>query len=95
VHAAANPAVLSARLGRSDQAIADRLRRLGLRANRSRSPHHPSPSNGGLTPGERALVDRELEQRGPRALLTLGDRLGRSLDPVAELARTRRRSAQR
>jgi len=64
LHAALNPAVLGALLGRSDQAIAGRLRRLGVRAGRRRSPHHPSTSNGGLTPGERALVDRELRHRG-------------------------------
>ena len=41
------------RLGRSDHAVVARLRRLGLREGRQRSPHHPSPTNGGLTPGER------------------------------------------
>ena len=90
LHAGLNPAVLAALLGRSDQAIAGRLRRLGLRAGRRRSPHHPSPSNGGLTPGERALVDRELRDRGPRALLSLEERLDRPLGVIAGVARRRR-----
>ena len=42
LHAALNPAVLARLLGRSDHAIVARLRRLGLRSGRQRSPHHPS-----------------------------------------------------
>jgi hypothetical protein len=54
-------------LERSDHAITARLRRLGLRTGRWRSPHHPSsPSNGGLTPGERVLVEREFRDRALR-----------------------------
>jgi RNA polymerase sigma-B factor len=64
LHAAVNPAILATLLGRSDHAVVSKLRRLGLRTGRWRSPHHPSPSNGGLTPGERALVERELRDRG-------------------------------
>jgi len=41
LHAALNPAVLARLLGRSDHAIVARLRRLGLRVRRRRSPHHP------------------------------------------------------
>ena len=87
LHAGLNPAMLSALLDRSDQAIAQRLRRLGLRTGRWRSPHHPSPANGGFTPGERALIERELRDRGPRAIASLEDRLERPLGNAAELAR--------
>jgi len=68
------------RLGRSDRAVVTRLRRLGLRAGRWRSPHHPTPTRGHLTPGERALVERELHARGSRAVPSLERRLERPLD---------------
>src|ERR1044072_6665545 len=42
LHPGLNPAVLGALLERSDHAIAARLRHLGLRAGRWRSPPHPS-----------------------------------------------------
>jgi hypothetical protein len=88
LHAALNPAVLATLLGRSDQAVVSRLRRLGLRAGRFRSPHHPTISNGGLTPGERALVERELSDRGGRAVISLETRLQRPLgDAVLSLVR--------
>lgn len=45
LHAALNPAILAAQLGRSDHAVVARLRRLGLRERRRRSPHHPRPAN--------------------------------------------------
>jgi hypothetical protein len=77
LHAALNPALLATLLGRSDHAVVARLRRTGLRVGRERSPHHPSPTNGGLSPGERALLDRELRDRGDRAVLVLEHRLGR------------------
>jgi hypothetical protein len=76
LHASLNPALLATMLGRSDLAVVARLRRLGLRTGRRRSPHHPSPLNNGLSPGERALVDRELRKRGERAILVLEHRLG-------------------
>jgi hypothetical protein len=82
LHAALNPAVLAALLGRSDHAVAARLRYLGERGGRRGSPHHPSATRGGLTPGERALVRRELIRRGARALPLLERRLERS---IAEL----------
>lgn len=42
-----NPAVLAERLGRSDHAVTRRLRSLGLRAGRQRSPTiRPAPSTG-------------------------------------------------
>lgn len=76
LHAALNPAVLAGLLGRSDRAVTIRLSKLGLRAGRQRSPHHPAPRLGDLTPGERALLERELEPGNPRRLLTLARRLG-------------------
>ena len=56
LHPGLNPAVLAERLGRSDHAVTQRLRSLGLRAGRRRSPHHPAGTGNGLTPGERLLV---------------------------------------
>jgi hypothetical protein len=75
LHAALNPALLAVWLGRSDHAVAARLRRIGLRAGRERSPHHPSPKSAGLSPGERVLLDRELRTRGNRAVVVLERRL--------------------
>ena len=95
LHAGLNPAMLSAMLDRSDQAIAQRLRRLGLRTGCWRSPHHPSPANGGFTPGERTLIDRELRDRGPRAIASLEDRLERPLGPLPSLLGDRSRPAER
>jgi hypothetical protein len=76
LHAGLNPAVLARLLGRSDRAITIRLSQLGLRAGRERSPHHAAPRVGDLTPGERALLEREANPRNPRRLLTLSRRLG-------------------
>jgi hypothetical protein len=81
-HAALNPAILAALIGRSDHAVNARLRRLGEGDHRRRSPHHPSPSRGGFTEGERTLLRRELNARGARAFMVLERRLQR---PVAEL----------
>ena len=92
LHAGLNPAMLSALLDRSDQAIAQRLRRLGLRTGRWRSPHHPSHASGGFTPGERALIDRELRQRGPRAVASLEHRLERPLGPTPGFAPRRQQT---
>ena len=86
LHAGLNPAVLSALVGRSDQAIVARLRRLGLRAGRRRSPHHPSRAFGGLTQGERRLVERELRGGGGRMPLTLEQRLQKPLGAIRDAA---------
>lgn len=71
-----NPAVLAQMLDRSPEAVVQRLRRLGLREARRRSPHHLVPARRGLTPGELATVIRELRDGGPRRRLSLAQRLG-------------------
>ncbi|HEY7077268.1 MAG TPA: hypothetical protein VH418_17955, partial [Solirubrobacteraceae bacterium] len=76
LHAGLNPAVLGGLLGRSDRAVTIRLSKLGLRAGRERSPHHAVPRRGDLTPGERALIARELQPGNPRRLFILAGRLG-------------------
>ena len=76
LHAGLNPAVLAGLLERSDRAITIRLSKLGLRAGRERSPHHAAPRLGDLTPGERALLKRELDPGSPRRRMTLARRLG-------------------
>jgi hypothetical protein len=86
LHAALNPAVLASLLGRSDHAVVARLRRLGLRAGRYGSPHHPTRTQGGFTLGERALLERELSTRGGRALYILERRLERSAEDLRTLA---------
>jgi hypothetical protein len=93
LHAGLNPAVLGRLLGRSDRAVTIRLSKLGLRAGRERSPHHAVPRLGDLTPGERALLARELQPGNPRRLLTLAGRLG--LPSTALVARVPRPSTQR
>lgn len=87
LHAGLNPATLAELLERSPEAITQRLRRMGLRETRERSPHHPVPArNGHLTPGERATVVRELRTGGPRRQLALAARLGRAPSEIRALA---------
>jgi hypothetical protein len=93
LHAGLNPAVLGRLLGRSDRAVTIRLSKLGLRAGRERSPHHAVPRLGDLTPGERALLARELQPGNPRRLLTLAGRLG--LPSTALVARMPRPATRR
>lgn len=75
LHPGLNPATLAELLGRTDRAVTIRLGTLGLRLGRERSPHrrtaHPAP----LTPGEHALLRRELAPGQPRRLLTVARRL--------------------
>jgi hypothetical protein len=87
LHAGLNPALLATLLDRSDRAVATRLRQLGLRADRRGSPHHPTTVSGGLSPGERALIDRELRARGRRARAVLEQRFERSGSALAWGAR--------
>jgi hypothetical protein len=76
LHVGVNPAILAEMLGRSPEAVVQRLRRLGLREARRRSPHHLVPARRGLTPGQLATVVRELRDGGPRRRLSLAQRLG-------------------
>jgi hypothetical protein len=55
-----NPAALAELLDRRRGAITQRLRRVGLREHAGRSPHHPVPSRGWLTPVVPAAMTREL-----------------------------------
>lgn len=91
LHGALNPAALAQLLDRSPEAITQRLRRLGLRQGAERSPHHPMPTGGGLTPGQRLTVARELSSGGPRRQLAVARRLG--LRPAELRAFKRRASA--
>lgn len=91
LHAGLNPGALAPRLGRSDQAVVIRLRRLGLRDGRRRSPHHPARTEGGLTAGERRLIERELPHATGRRLLALGHRLESSPAVIRALADRRAR----
>jgi hypothetical protein len=86
LHAGLNPATLAGLLERSPEAITQRLRRIGLRETRERSPHHPVPARTGLTPGERLTVVRELRNGGPRRQLALARRLGRAPAEIRALA---------
>jgi hypothetical protein len=74
-HAGANPALLAEALGRTDRAIAARLRRLGLRNGRERSPHHPATIGARLTPAQRSTILREADPRRAEHLLALARRL--------------------
>lgn len=87
MHASVNPASLAALVGRSDRAVASRLRHLGLRVGRERSPHHPATSRGGLTPGERQLVARQLDRGSHHGLVALAGRLDLPSKMVRELVR--------
>jgi hypothetical protein len=75
LHAGVNPATLALLLGRSDRAVTARLRRLGLRAARERSPHHPTPRAGRLTPRQRAAVERAAAPLRGTSLSALARRL--------------------
>jgi hypothetical protein len=71
LHGGLNPAVLAEILGRSPEAIVQRLRQRGLRDGRHRSPHHAVPRHRGATPGELAAIARELRHAGPGRRLAL------------------------
>lgn len=77
---------LARAFGRSDRAIRQRQVVLGLRSGCHRSPHQAPPTCGELTPGEWALLERELQQRSGRRLLALAWRLDRSPGDLRRLA---------
>lgn len=89
-----NPGALALRLGRSDLGVAARVRQLGLRDGRHRSPHHPAPTDGGLTAGEWRLIDRELAGATGRGLQALSRRLERSPAAIREFADQRARDSR-
>lgn len=74
---------LGTMLGRSDRAVAMRRRALGL--PRTRSPHHPLPATGRLTPGEQRLIAREARGASRQRLRALARRLGRRLEDIEAL----------
>lgn len=91
LHRERNPAALAELLQRSPEAITQRLRKLGLREGRHRSPHRVAPRRGGATPGELAAIARELRDGGPARRLAVVARL--EVDPELVAAFARRRSA--
>jgi hypothetical protein len=77
-HVAANPIVLASTLGRSANAVRARMRALALTARRQRSPHDRVPRPGKLSPGELAVLSRELlAHPEPARMLTVARRLRR------------------
>jgi hypothetical protein len=78
-HHAAHPIALASALGRSDSAVHARMRALAINAQRQRTPHHPVPRPRELSPGERAVLTRELlGAPEPARVLAVARRLGRS-----------------
>ena len=91
LHVGVNPAVLAQMLDRSPEAVAQRLRRLGLRETRRRSPHHlVPPQNGHLSPGMMATLAREGGTDSPRRWLALSRRLGVSVAQLRAAAASER-----
>jgi hypothetical protein len=92
-HVGSHPSALSWLLGRSDHAVRSRMRRLGLAGARLPTSHYPLPGGVLVTPGERAVIARELtEHSGPR-LRAVALRLGRSPGEVRRLADDLRRES--
>jgi len=85
-HAAANPATLARWLKRSDRAVTQRMRKLGLTRPGVRSPHHPAPRGTALSPAERRVARREGADDPARALVVAA-RLGRAPRAIREAAR--------
>lgn len=76
---AAHPIALATALGRSDSAVHARMRALAIIAQRQRTPHHPVPRLRELSPGELAVLSRELlVDPEPARVLAVARRLGRS-----------------
>lgn len=86
LHRSLNPAKLAELLDRSPEAVTQRLRRLGLRDQIRRSPHHAVVAPGNLTPGARATVVREMRATGPGRQFAVARRLGLSPDEVRRIA---------
>jgi hypothetical protein len=86
MHSGLNPAVLAERLGRSDHAISRRMRALGLRDERRRSPHHPAARVRGLTPAQRSAIRRAPDALKPTRAMALAHRLDLPPATVREVA---------
>lgn len=69
LHHALNPARLAQLLGRSDGAVCQRLRALGLRTVAARSPHHPVSSRDGSVAQTARLRARASDLNGRRGLV--------------------------
>jgi len=81
----ANPIVLAAVQGRSSGAVRVRMRSLALVAQRQRSPHYPIPRPRELSPGELALLSRELlGDPEPARMLAVARRLRRPPAAIRE-----------
>jgi hypothetical protein len=88
----ANPIVLAAVLGRTDGAVRARMRSLALVAQRQRSPHYPVPRPSELSPGELALLSRELlADPEPARVLAVARRLRRPPAAIRKHLRSVRR----
>ena len=75
LHAGLSTATLAEQLGRSDHAITCRMRALGLRDERRRSPHHPAARVSGLTPAQRSAIRRAPGPLKPTSVVALARRL--------------------
>ncbi len=93
MHAGANPAMLAELLGRSHYAVAARLRKLGLRAGRDRSPHHAPTGRDRLSPAQRAVVAREADAERPHRVIALAHRLELPPERVRAALRDESRAA--
>lgn len=63
-------------MGAPTNAVTLRLRSLWLRATREGSPHHPAPAIRGMTPGQRAAIERADAGKTPSRALRTASRLG-------------------
>lgn len=88
LHAGLNTATLAQWLGRSDRAVGSRMRALGLRDGRRRSPHHPAARVRGLTPAQRSAIRRVRDPLKPTKVMALARRLELPVATVREVAAT-------
>jgi hypothetical protein len=86
LHAGLNTATLAEQLGRSDHAITCRMRTLGLRDERRRSPHHPPARARGLTPAQRSAIRRAPDPLKPTSVAALARRLDLPPARIREVA---------
>ena len=88
----ASPIVLAAALGRSGGAVRARMRSLAPVTQRQRSPHYPVARPREPSPGELALLSRELlGDPGPARILAVAHRLRRPPAAIREYLLSERR----